>query len=571
MKIAGRSIPIRGIAMLRSYRPEWLWGDVSAGLAIAAVALPSGIAYARLAGFPPAVGIYSCILPAVAYAFFGSSRQLIVNPDAPTCALIAATVAPLAAGDPSRYMDLSVALTFFTGIFCIAGGLAGLGVISDFLSRPILTGYLHGIAISIIVGQLGGLLGLRVQSEGVLQAIAEIARRIGETHSLTLAVAVVLIVSIFLVQRLVPRAPTALLAVILGIGAVLILGLDARGLAVVGKVPKGFPVPSIPFIRGSDVWPLALGAGGILVVSFCSMMTTSRAFAIKNHYAIDANQDLVALGISDLASAFGHGFAVSGSDSRTAVGDATGGTTQMMAIIAAIVMAVVLLFFTEPLAYLPTVALAVIIIFATAGLFDLRSLAGYYRVSKGEFFHSIAATVGVITVGALPGVLIAVALSVLRLLRLASRPEDAVLGLKEEAGKLSICSPADGGSFTLGLVIYRFGASLLFFNADFFKKRATTASQVNRGSIRWFVLDAGSMPFLDITGAHTLESLRNELHSTGITLVVANARGRFRETLRRTGLAERIGAQRTYPSVHDAVAAFSTLERTSQGSTMIGA
>jgi len=398
-----------GLRLVHTYRREWLPKDVLAGLSLAAVALPIGIAYAPLVGLPPVVGIYSCIFPLVAYALFGSSRQLIVNPDAAACAIVAATLAPMAISDPAHYADLSIALALLTGLLCIAGGLAGLGVIANFLSRPILTGYLNGIALSIISGQLAKLLGFKVASAGFFRTLFEVVSRLGETHLPTLAVGLALFVLLQAFKRLAPRVPAPLVAVVLGIGAVYVLGLDRQGVAVVGPVPAGFPTPRIPAIQTGELWPLAFGACGIVLVTFCSMMTTARGFAAKNGYTIDTSRDMIALGACDLASGLTRGFVVSGAASRTAVAESAGGKSQVTALAAAATMAAVLVFLTAPLTYLPSAALAAILISAVLGLFDIASLRGYYRVSRPEFRHAMVAMLGVMTVGVLPGILVAVA------------------------------------------------------------------------------------------------------------------------------------------------------------------
>jgi high affinity sulfate transporter 1 len=427
---------VPGIELLRTYRGEWFTSDLVAGLSIAAVGLPIGIAYAQLAGFPPVVGIYSCILPPVAYALFGSSRQLVVNPDAAACAIVAATVGPLAAGNAVRYTELAILLTILTGVLCIAGGLAGFGVIANFLSRPILTGYLNGIALTIIAGQLGALLGFKVSSGGFFRTVFEAARRLGETSKATLIVGVGLLVLILALKRLLPRIPAPLVAAALGATVVFLLSLGTKGVAIVGAVPAGFPAPIIPGVSKSDIGPLLFGAAGIALVSFCSMMTTARGFAAKNGYRVNVNQDLFALGVSDLASAFNRGFVVSGADSRTAVADSAGGKTQMASLLAALVMAAVLIFLTRPLAYVPTAALAAILISSALGLFDWGSLRRYYNLSQPEFRQSVVAMLGVMTLGVLQGVLIAVGLALLKLLRQASRPHDAVLGVVEGDGDI---------------------------------------------------------------------------------------------------------------------------------------
>ena len=547
---------IPGLRVLRTYRREWLRSDLVAGLSVAAVALPIGIAYAQLAGFPPVVGIYSAILPPVAYALFGSSRQLIVNPDAAACAIVAATVAPLAAGDPSRYLDLSITLTFLTGVLCIAGGVAGLGVIADFLSRPILTGYLNGIALSIIVGQLGTLFGFEVPSGGFFRTLAAVMSRLGETHAATFLVGPLLFVLLRVLRHRSPKMPAPLIAAALGIIMVYALGLERQGVAVIDAVPAGFPVPRIPPVGTSELWPLIVGACGVVLVSFCSMMTTARGFAAKNGYAIDVNQDMIALGVSDLASGFSRGFVVSGADSRTAVADSAGGKTQLTALVAAATMAVVLLFLTRPLAYLPTAALAAILVSSALGLFDVASLQRYYRISRSEFWLSVVAMLGVMTVGVLPGVLIAVGLALLKLLRLASRPHDVVLGLVQQRDDVYSAVEEEGGRTIPGLIIYRFDSSLLFFNADHFKDRVRAIIRNANTKPKWFLFDVESVPVLDITGADALEELRAELAGLGVVLAIARAKGLFRVMLDRSGVTEKIGRQHIFPTVHAGAQAF---------------
>jgi high affinity sulfate transporter 1 len=490
-----------GIQLVRTYRREWFSSDLVAGLSIAAVALPIGIAYAQLAGFPPVVGIYSCILPPVAYALVGSSRQLVVNPDAAACSIVAATVAPLAAGDALRYSELAIVLTILTGVLCIAGGLAGFGAIANFLSRPILTGYLNGIALTIIAGQLGTLFGFKVSPGGFFHTVVEGVRRLGETHTATLIVGLVLLALILVLKRMSPRIPSPLIAAAAGAVAVFALNLNGRGVAVVGAVPAGFPAPLLPRVNSSDLWPLVLGAAGIALVSFCSMMTTARGFAAKNGYRINVNQDLFALGVSDLASAFNRGFVVSGADSRTAVADSAGGKTQMASVLAALVMAIVLLFLTQPLAYVPTAALAAILISSALGLFDWSSLRRYYNLSKPEFRHSVVAMLGVMTLGVLKGVLIAVGMALLKLLQQASRPHDALLGVVHENGETYTLEEQSGGETIPGLIIYRFEASIVFFNADYFTDRVRTFISTAAARPRKFLLDAESVPLLDVSGA----------------------------------------------------------------------
>jgi high affinity sulfate transporter 1 len=555
MKFAGVEKWVPGLTLFRTYQREWLSHDLIAGVSVAAVALPIGIAYAQLAGFQPVVGIYSCILPAVAYAFFGSSRQLVVNPDSAACMIVAATLLPMAGNDPQHYLDLSIILTFLTGLLCIIGGFLGLGMIANFLSHPILTGYLNGIALSIIANQIGTLLGFKIPSTGFGRTIWQAVERLNETNFTTLILGLLLFILIIFLKRFIPRIPAALVAVVAGIGAVYLLNLQQYGISVVGKVPGGFPVPRIPLVERSEFANLLLGALDIVLISFCSMMTTARGFAARNGYRINANQDMVALGLSDLASGISGGFAVSGADSRTAVANASGGKTQAATITAAAVMTIVLLFLTRPLAFVPSAALAAILISSAIGLFDFASLKRYYAVSKIEFWLSIIATLGVISIGVLPGVLVAVGLAIIVLLRLASRPHDAILGLADEAQGVytDIAYTKTVTRQIPGVLIYRFDSSLLFFNAGYFKDRVHKLVKEATIKPEWFIFNVETIPMMDITGAETLLELCKELAARDIEFVVAESKGRFQLMAERSGIVEKLGTERFFPSVHIAV------------------
>jgi high affinity sulfate transporter 1 len=543
-----------GLQLLRTYDKQNLRSDLVAGLSVAAVAIPIGIAYSQLAGSAPVVGIYSCLLPPVAYALFGSSRQLIVNPDAAACAIVAATTAPLAGGDPQRYADLSIMLTLFTGILCIVAGIARLGVIANFLSRPILIGYLNGIAISIIVGQLGTLLGINISSGGVFRTLKNLIKHLGETHFLTMALGGFLLVGLLLSKRFAPRLPGPLFAAVIAI--MLVYFLQLNSVQVIGRIPSGLPTPRIPVLAVSDLGPLTIGAATIMLVSFCSMMTTARGFATRNGYQIDANRDLTALGVCDLASGLMRGFVVSGADSRTAVADSSGGKSQVTSIVASAAIAVVLLFLTAPLTHLPSAALAAILISSSIGLFDFRSMRRYYALSKPEFRHAFVAMLGVMTVGVLKGVLIAVALAILRLLLVASKPNDAILGITPGAYSVSNIASDPTAKTIRGLIIYRFDSSIVFFNADYFANRVREVIRGADPKPKWFLLDAESIPFTDITGADTIESLHAELQRDGIVLAVARSKGWFRGMLEKTGVADSIGSEYQFSSSLAAIDAF---------------
>src|SRR5262249_51949540 len=365
----GRIAP--GLASLARYRREDLSHDVVAGLSVAAVALPVGVAYAELAGFHPVVGLYSSILPLAAYALFGSSRQLVVGPDSATCALVAAAVAPLAAGDPAQYLSLSVALAFLAGLLCIGASFLKLGALADFLSRPILTGFLNGVALSIMLGQLGKIFGFGIDAGGIAPRLLEFASKIGNTHLPTLAVGACSFAVLLVSPKLLPRVPAALAVMALAALAVGLLGLDARGVHIVGEVPAGLPALTVPHFSLDTLKPVLVNAAGIALISFTSLMLTARSFAAKNGYDVDADRDMAALGAANIAAAVSGGFAVSGADSRTAMSDAAGGRTQVTGLVSAAAIALVLVFLTGPLKYVPVPALGAVLVMAGVSLVNI--------------------------------------------------------------------------------------------------------------------------------------------------------------------------------------------------------
>jgi high affinity sulfate transporter 1 len=548
----GRFVP--GLVTLRRYDRRWLSADIIAGVSVAAVAVPIAIAYSQLAGVPPVNGLYASILPLLAYAVFGSSRQLIMAPDAATCAIVAATVLPLAGHDAHRHVSLTAALAIVTGIVCIAAGLARLGFLTNFLARPILTGYLNGIAISIIVGQLGRLFGFQLESGGFFVVIADFLSKLRQTHWPTLAVGVGIFALLRVLKRAGPRVPAPLVGVGLGIALALVLNLDQRGVALLGAIPAGLPPLSLPDIQSSDVIPLALGALGLALISYNSAMVTARGFALKNRYDVDANQEFIALGVADIGAGLLQGFAISGADSRTAVNDSVGGKSQMTGVVAAGLLVVVLLFFTGPLALLPVTVLAAVLINAAIGLFDVQSLLWLRRVSRQEFRLSMVTLLGVITVGVLPGVVVAICLALVQLLARASHPHDAELGrLPGIDGFRNISGHPDAVTIP-GVVLYRFDASVLFFNADYFKARIRTVVDAAQPRPRWLVIDAGTIGFIDITGAAVLKELFEDLTREGIEVALTEVKGPVRAILERTGLSQQIGTHRMFSTIESAVA-----------------
>jgi high affinity sulfate transporter 1 len=555
VSIRGINKFLPGLAAIYSYDRSWFRYDLMAGVSVAAVAMPVAIAYSQLAGVPPAHGLYASILPLVAYAFFGSSRQLIMAPDAATCAIVAATVMPLAGQDPARYVSLTMALAIITGVFCIAAGVGRLGFLTNFLARPILTGYLNGIALSIISGQLGRLFGFSLEPAGFFRLLIQFASKLGETHLLTLGFGLATFFLLRLLKRLAPKIPAPLVAVVLGIATSLYFSLGERGVALLGTIPAGLPALIIPNVGADDLGPLALGAVGLALISFNSAMVTARSFAVKNRYEIDSNQEFIALGVADIGAGMLQGFAVSGADSRTAVNDSVGGKSQVTSLVAAGLLILVLLFFTTPLALLPVAVLSAVLINAALGLFDLQSLLTLRQISPQEFRLSMVTLLGVITIGVLPGVLVAVGLAILQLLARASRPHDALLGrIPGVDGFHDIQGHPDAETFP-GLLIYRFDSSLVFFNSDYFKARVRIMAGQAKTKLRYFLLDAESMPLIDSTGAASLAEVRNELAEKGVVFAMAAAKGPLRVMLERMGLTQQIGAARFFPTLESAVEA----------------
>ena len=514
------------LAALLHYKPADAPADLKAGLAVTAVALPVGIAYAELAGFRPEVGLYSSILPLVAYAIFGTSRQLIVGPDAATCALVAASIAPLAPGDQVTYASLSVTLAFLTGLLCVAASFLRLGALADFLSRPILVGFLNGVALSIILGQASKIFGFAVSESGIIPRLLEIIGKLGEVHGPTFAVALGTFAIIALVPRFTPQLPAALVGMVLAAAAVVLFNLTAFGVKSVGYVPAGLPPLALPHVDPTLLPGLLADAAGLALVSFSSLMLTARSFAAKNGYDIEPDQDFAALGTANIASALSQGFAVSGADSRTAMSDAADGRTHAVGLVAAVAVALVLLFFTAPLQYVPLAALGAVLIAAALSLIDLRSLRLFYRIDRTEALLSMLATLGVVAVGAVNAILFAVILALRRFIRLISRPRVEILGKVEGFPGFHSLARHERGQSVPGLLLFRFNAPITFFNAPYFKRELLRAVDEAGPGLRQVVIDLLPIPDIDATGLLTITELITVLKARGIEL---NAAGRATE------------------------------------------
>lgn len=545
-----------GLAALLRYRRDDLPQDVIAGLSVAAVALPVGVAYAQLAGFNPVFGLYASILPLVAYAVFGTSRQLIVGPDAATCALVAAAVLPLAGGDPERYLSLSIALAALAGVICIAASFLRLGALADFLSKPILVGFLNGISIHILVGQLGALLGFAVDARGIVTATIEVVHKFAHAHWPTLAVGIGTFAVLLASERLLPRLPAALIALVAAGCAVALFGLDGQGVAVMGEVPAGLPALTLPTVPLHQLDDLIGAAAGLALVSFSSLMLTARSFASRNGYDIDADREFAALGAANLAAALSQSFAVSGADSRTATADAAGGRTQVTGLVAAAAVAVVLLFLTDPLRYVPVAALGAVLVKASLSLLDVRTLRELYRLDRVEFGFSALATLGVIWVGAVQAILVVVVLALLRFVQLTFRPSIEILGAVSGLPGFHSVARYPGASTERGLLLFRFNAPLVFFNAPHFRQHALAAIDAAGPGLEWFVLDALPVTQVDLTGYFEFRRLVQELEARGIEVVVAGRVTESAEWRSRSGIDDGPVARRRFATLEQAVQAF---------------
>jgi high affinity sulfate transporter 1 len=530
--------------------------DAIAGVCVASVAVPVSIAYAQLAGFRPEVGLYSSILPLLAYAIFGTSRRLIINPDAAVCAMVAASVAPLAAGDPKLYASMSVMLALLAGAFCILASFFRLGAVGDFFSKPILVGFMNGVALSILQGQIPKICGFSVKTEGALRWLSEVISKLPQAHGPTLAIGLGSLLVLLLLRRVAPRAPGALIVLTAAAALVAVLKLDSRGVAVLGAISGGLPTPRLPAIPPSALPALTAKAAGLALVIFSGGVVTARSFANKDRQPIDMDAELAALGAANIASALGQGFAVTDADSRTAVAYASGGRTQITGLVAAACMGLVLLLFTRPFQYVPVPALGTILIVAALFLFDFASLRQIWRVDKGEVALSVVTTLGVIVVGPINGILVAVTLALARFIRSTARPKDEILGKVEGMPGFHSIERHPGAQAVPGLLMYRFGGPITFFNAAYFKERAITVANTAGPALRWFVLDAIPITSVDVTGLDALDDLRRELTERGTTLVVAGRKTEFLTWLRQIGLNRAEDDQFVFPTLHQAVRAF---------------
>jgi sulfate permease, SulP family len=546
---------VPGLADLRAQGVRSLRPDLVPAITVAAVAVPASLGMAELAGLPVVVGLYATMLPLVGYALFGSSRQLVVGPEGTLAALTAVTVAPLAAGDPARYATLAAALGVVMGVVLILAGVLRLGFMADFFSKPVLLGYINGIALTIIASQIGKLLGISVSEADFFPIVWEVLGELGDTHRRTAILSVLLLALAFGLRRFVPRIPATLAVVVVAIVASELFDLERRGVAVVGDVDGGLPPLGFPDLRVGDVGDLLLPASAFALVAFADTIASARTYAIKNGYEIDPNRELAGLGGANLASGISGAFPVSASGSRTALNDATGGRTQFVGLMTAVVVALLALFATPIIEPLPKAALGVVVVLAALGLFNVSSIWRLRHVRVAEVALAVVAVVGVLVFGVLGGVAVAIALSIAVFVYRTVRPHDAVLGAVDDVDGYHDIERYELARTVPGLIVYRFDAPLFFANAEHFRQQVRRLVHAGEKP-DWFMVNVEAFIYLDATAIDTLKQLQGELAGEGVILAFARLKGRQREIFAETGLTEQVGEAYFFPTVRAGVAAF---------------
>ncbi len=548
-----------GVRVLRSYQRDWLSHDLVAGLVLTALLVPQGMAYAELAGLPAITGLYTSILCLIGYALFGPSKVLVLGPDSSLGPMIAATILPLAGanGDPERAIALASGLALLVGLMMAAGGLARLGFIADLLSKPTMVGYMNGLALTILVGQLPKLFGFSVDADGFLRELRGFVDgvRAGDTVSAAVAIGAVGLALILILQRLLPRVPSVLVVVVLSIIAANAFSLADHGVSLVGTLPRGFPPLTVPDIHVSDLPLLIGGAAGIALVSLADTIATASAFAERHGEDVDGNHEMIGIGAANLAAGLFQGFPVSTSGSRTAVADQSGARTQVAGLVGAVAITVMLVAVPGLLRDLPQPTLAAVVIAASLSLADIPATIRLWHQRRLEFAISMAAFAGVALLGVLPGILVAVLLSVLNVFRKAWWPYQTELGrVPGVAGYHDVTSYPHAERLP-GLVVYRFDGPLLFANARNFRDEVR-ALAVRSPRPVWILIAAEPITDVDTTAADMLEDLDEQVNALGVSLVFAEMKDPVRRKIERYELTRTIDPAHFYPTVEEAIDAY---------------
>ncbi|GHE13546.1 SulP family inorganic anion transporter [Streptomyces alanosinicus] len=554
----GGRLSTAALGTLLVRRRSWLRRDLPAGVTVAAYLVPQVMAYAAVAGLPPVAGLWA-VLPALAlYALLGTSRLLSVGPESTTALMTATVVGPLAAGDPGRYASLAAALAVTVGLLCLAARAVRLGFLADLLSRPVLIGYLAGVAVLMAVDQLPRLTGMPAGSPDFLPQLRSFFTHLSQIHPATAALSAAVLVFLFAMARFLPALPGPLLAVVLTTAAVVTFGLDTRyGVAVIGAVPSGFPDVSLPDL--GEVPRLVLPALGVLVVAYTDMILTGRAFAHRGDAetrTLDSDREFLALGAANLGAGVLHGFPVSSSASRTALAASAGARSQAYSLVAGAVVLAVLLFLRPLLTRMPAAVLGALVVYAAARMIDVAGFRRLASFRRRELLLALGCLAGVLALGILYGVLVAVGLSVAELLTRVARPHDAVEGLVPGVAGMHDVDDYPRARTIPGLLVYRYDSPLFFANADDFHRRALAAVHEQTEPVRWFVLNTEANVEVDITALDAVDDLRRELTGSGIVFALARVKQDLLDDLEAYGLAESVGAERIFPTLPTAVAAY---------------
>jgi high affinity sulfate transporter 1 len=549
-----------GLYTLRHYQRQWLLPDVSAGLVLTAILVPVGMAYSEAGGLPAIYGLYATIIPLLAYALFGPSRILVLGPDSSLAPMIAAVILPLAAGDPQRAVGLAGMLALLAGLFGVAAGLLRLGFITDLLAKPIRYGYMNGIALTVLVSQLPKLFGFSVKADGLVERAAGFVSGIfaGQTNWVTLALGGGALVIILLLKRF-KRIPGVLIAV--GGATLAVGGLNlaaGSGVGVVGGLPQGLPAFAFPGIRLEDLGTLATAALAIAVVSFADTSVLSRVYSAKNRSYVNPNQEMIGLGLANVAAGLFQGFPISSSSSRTPVAEASGSKTQLTGLVGALAIALLLVYAPNLLQNLPLTALAAVVIASALGLFELGELRRLYRIQRWEFWLSMAAFLGVALLGPVPGMLIAIGIALAEFIWDAWRPHFAILGRAEGVPGYHDLKRYPEALQIPGLVLFRWDAPLFFANAEQFREVVLDAVMAAPVSANWVVVAAEPVTSIDITAVDMLDELDDILQQAGIELVFAEMKDPVKDKLKRFGVFNKLGAQLFFHTIDEAVKAYLT-------------
>lgn len=542
---------------LRDYRLEWLRADVIAGVTVAAYLVPQAMAYAQLAGLPPVAGLWSILGPLAVYAALGTSRLLSAGPESTTALMTATIVGPAAAGAPGRYVVLASALALLVGAICLVAWLVRLGFLADLLSRPVLIGYMAGIAVLMIAGQLGRVTGTKVSGDSPVTQLVSVVRQIGSWHPATVVLSISALIALFTFARWSPRLPGPLLMMVLAATITALTGLADQGVALIGTVPSGLPVPSIPSVTGADLASLVIPALGIALVGYSDTVLTGRAFAGRQEKSPDADAEFRALGASNVAAGLLQGFPVSSSGSRTAVAAAAGAKSQMYSLVALAMVILTLVVAGPLLSTFPSAALGALVVYAAVRLVDVGEFRRVGSFRRSELVLALATCAGVITLDVLYGVLVAVALSVLDLFRRVARPHDGILGIAPGVPGMHDIDDYPQARPVPGLVVYRYDSPLFFANAENFRRRALAAVDSSPYPVRWLLLNAEANVEIDITAIDALDALREELEQRGIVLALARVKQDLRGDLQAAGFVDRLGADRIFFTLPTALEAFS--------------